>query len=63
MKLKPCPFCGRTEMNQFWDIQLPDGTREGFNIICFCGQAQAYSTYQIDAVVKWNARKAYKEEP
>ena len=62
MKIKPCPFCGNT--NLFVgdaDTIRNDGDHEYFAVCCSvtqggCGATSGYYPYKTKAIKKWNKR-------
>jgi len=52
MKLKPCPFCGRTNVEIFeWNEKL-------FSIVCKCGcESPRDSVSKVGIIRIWNRRR------
>ena len=55
-ELKPCPFCGKSDIGTYIDFHSPD--RQFFGVICrWCGaELPPSSKTEEKAIERWNKR-------
>ena len=52
MKIKPCPFCGRTDMKI---VEFSDNI---FTVVCKCGCESPHDSKSKNGVIRiWNRRR------
>ena len=56
-KLKPCPFCGRVNMQQ-----VKSSGRWGFFVRCRCCAVGPSAHTRRDAIAAWNTRSQPEQE-
>ena len=64
IKLKPCPFCGRTAPLVLILEHIP-GYGEGHQVVCSvvydgCGASSGFEANEEDAIEAWNQRRERK---
>jgi len=55
-KLKPCPFCGRTNMNIYQDSNKDSKIAWPFYIWCSCEIHGPFRKTERGAIAAWNRR-------